>query len=153
MGLRTRCWALFLSTFVLTFSTYATNQSSRPVFTNKKIVINKIVLSVEVAESQEQQSYGLMYLTKLPKNSGMLFVFKSPEVRSFWMKNTYIDLSIGYFDQNKILFQITDMTAASLMQKNFPSYVSSGPALFALEVPKGWFNKNDIKLGDKFDWR
>ena len=64
---------------------------------------------VEVAETQEQHSYGLMNRNKMPENLGMIFVFDNNEIRSFWMKNTFIDLSIGYFDQNKVLFQIIEI--------------------------------------------
>ena len=127
-----RWLVLFLSTILLSNLIYAKTQS--PVFSKKKIVINKVVLDVEVAETQEQHNYGLMNRDHLPENLGMMFVFKESEIRSFWMKNTFIDLSIGYFDQNKVLFQILDMKATNLAQKEFPSYSSSGPAQYALVV-------------------
>ena len=146
-----RWLVLFLSTILLSNLIYAKTQS--PVFSKKKIVINKVVLDVEVAETQEQHNYGLMNRDHLPENLGMMFVFKESEIRSFWMKNTFIDLSIGYFDQNKVLFQVLDMKATTILQKDFPSYVSRGPAQYALEVPKGWFNKHGVKVGDKFSWR
>lgn len=150
MALFTKWLVLSLNAFAFT-TVFAASQV--PTYSKKKIVINKVVLDVEVAETHEQHNYGLMNRQKQPENLGMMFVFEKPEIRSFWMKNTFIDLSIGYFDQNRVLFQILDMKATSLMQKEFPSYVSSGPAQFALEVPKGWFHKHSIKPGDKFDWR
>jgi uncharacterized protein len=128
-------------------------ETQSPTFAKKKIVIGKVNLDVEVAETYDQHSYGLMNRNKQPENLGMMFVFESAQPRSFWMKNTFIDLSIGYIDQNKVLFQILDMKATTLLQKDFPSYASSGPAQFALEVPKGWFQKHHVKVGDKFDWR
>ena len=127
--------------------------SAPSMFEKKKIAINNIVIDVEIAETPEQHNQGLMNRDKLPENQGMLFVFQSPEIRSFWMKNTFIDLSIGYFDKNKVLFQVLDMKGTSLVEKNFPSYVSSGPAQYALEMTKGWFQKQKIKPGDKFEWR
>lgn len=151
MALFTKWLTLFLSIFFFARVTFAGAQA--PSFSQKKIVINKVVLKVEVAETHEQHNYGLMNRQKQPENLGMMFVFDEPEIRSFWMKNTFIDLSIGYFDQNRVLFQILDMKATSLMQKDIPSYVSSGPAQFALEVTKGWFQRHGIKPGDKFDWR
>ena len=147
----TRWLVICLSAFVFTSNALAETQA--PHFSKKKITIGKVKLDVEVAETQEQHNYGLMNRNKLPENLGMMFVFDNDEVRSFWMKNTFIDLSIGYFDKNKVLFQILDMQATSLMQQDLPSYVSSAPARFALEVPKGWFQKHSIKVGDKFVWR
>ena len=143
----------FLPTALILIPTPSTAKEQAPHFTKKKIQINKTSLEVEVAETQEQHSYGLMFRNKLPENYGMMFVFESAQPRSFWMKNTFIDLSIGYFDENKVLFQIIDMKATNMMQKEFPSYESSAPAQFALEVPKGWFQKNGVKVGDKFNWR
>jgi uncharacterized protein len=148
MGWLIKWLPLFLSTIILNVSFSA--QAKTPHFEKKKISIGTVTLEVEVAESPEQHSYGLMNRTKLPNNSGMLFVFDSEEPRFFWMKNTFIDLSIGYFDKNKVLTQIIDMKATNLMDKEFPSYPSKAPAQFALEVPKGWFKKHGIKIGDKF---
>ncbi len=152
MALPIRWRLLFLSSILFSSFVFATGQKA-PVFPKKKITINKIVLEVEVAETAEQQSYGLMNRTSLAEGQGMMFVFSNSEIRSFWMKNTFIDLSIGYFDKDKVLFQVLDMKATTLLQKNFPSYVSRSPAQFALEVPKGWFNKHGVKIGDKFNWR
>jgi uncharacterized membrane protein (UPF0127 family) len=122
-------------------------------FEKKKISIGKTSLSVEVAETVPQHQQGLMYREKLSDGEGMMFVFSRPETRSFWMKNTYLDLSIGFFDEKKRLFQILDMKGTTVMQKEFPSYESQRPAQFALEVPKGWFTKFKVKVGDKFEWR
>lgn len=152
MALPIRWLLLFLSSILFSSFVFAAEQKT-PVFPKKKIMINKTVLDVEVAETAEQQSYGLMNRTKLLDGQGMMFVFSNSEIRSFWMKNTFIDLSIGYFDKNKVLFQVLDMKATTILQKDFPSYVSRGPAQFALEVPKGWFDKHGVKIGDKFSWR
>lgn len=122
-------------------------------FSKKKISINKVLLIVEVAETSEQHGRGLMYREKLPENQGMIFIFPDSAFRSFWMKNTYIDLSIGFFDESKRLFQVLDMKASSVMQKDFSNYNSNSPAKYALEVPKGWFERNKVKVGDKFEWR
>lgn len=121
-------------------------------FPTKKIKINGKVLTVEVAETHAQQQQGLMFREKLGTNAGMIFVFPGEEIRSFWMKNTFIDLSIGFFDKDKKLIDIQDMKATSMAQTNFPSYVSRAPAQYALEVNQGWFKKQGVKLGDKFSW-
>jgi uncharacterized membrane protein (UPF0127 family) len=149
----TRCLVFVLSIFILSANVFAQTKENPPKFEKKEITVGKKNLSVEVAKTEEQHSYGLMFRDKLPDNYGMMFVFPSSEPRSFWMKNTFVDLSIGYFDANKVLFQVVDMKATNMMQKQFPSYESSGPAEFALEVPKGWFQKNNVKIGDKFIWR
>ena len=120
-------------------------------FKTKRLSLGKQTLTVELAETEEQTAQGLMFRKELKEGTGMLFIFPSEELRSFWMKNTFVPLSIGFFNAKKELIDIQDMTpAASEMQTNFPSYQSKGPAQYALEVPKGWFAKHKIKLRDKF---
>ena len=74
-----------------------------------KIRIGSKILEVELAVSETQQMKGLMHRTELHQDRGMLFVFSQPKKASFWMKNTFIPLSIGFFDKNKKLLNILDM--------------------------------------------
>ena len=117
-------------------------------FKSKVAQLGKKTITVEIAESENQLERGLMFRKKLAANAGMLFIFPDEQPRSFWMKNTLIDLSIGYFDRQKKLVDIQEMTATStLMQLNLPFYPSKGPAMYALEMNKGWFKKNKIEIG------
>lgn len=122
----------------------------RPVFSKKKIQVGSKVITVEVAKTAEETAYGLMFKRQLSENDGMLFIFSQPQILSFWMKNTFVDLSIAYFDAHNTLLEIIDMKAAqSELQTHFDSYPSSKPAKYALEMNRGWFKKNNIKTGDK----
>lgn len=121
-------------------------------FPKEKIRLGGKTLTVEVARTPEQLSHGLMYRTKMGENEGMIFVFPDVDTRSFWMKNTFIPLSIGFFDEKKILVDIQDMEPVkSEMVTTPPSYVSAKPAKYALEMNRGWFHKNSIKIGAKFE--
>lgn len=119
-------------------------------FLKKTIQVGKKNLQVEIADSPEKAARGLMFRTSLKENDGMLFIFQNEEIRHFWMKNTFIPLSIGFFDKNKKLVDIQEMQpVTSEMQKNIPTYTSKKPAQFVLEMPSGWFNKNKIRMGSK----
>lgn len=122
--------------------------------TQKIKIGGKKHLTVEVAKSFSDRNKGLMNRTELGKNSGMLFVFETPRKLSFWMKDTYIPLSIAYFDKNRVLKEIYHMKPQSMMEKNqdLRSYPSQNPCLYALEVNRGWFKENGIKVGDKFEF-
>lgn len=122
----------------------------RPAFKKEKIKIGKLELNVEIADSPEKLTFGLMYKRSLGANEGMLFIFEDERPLSFWMKNTFVDLSVAFFNSKKELLEIKDMEAAtSELQHNFPTYVSASPAQYALEMRRGWFKKNHIKVGDK----
>jgi uncharacterized protein len=119
-------------------------------FQVRKIKVGAQILSVEIADDNYKRSLGLMNRKVLEDGRGMLFIFDQEQPLSFWMKNTLIPLTIGYFDQNKKLFQTVDMTPASPMEIKPPSYPSSRPGKYALEVPVGWYSRHKIKTGTTF---
>jgi uncharacterized membrane protein (UPF0127 family) len=129
----------------------ANEAEKAPHFHHKKLLLAGQTLDVEIADNPAKWSYGLMYRTDLKDGHGMLFVFPEEKTRSFWMKNTFVPLAIGYFNHDKELIDIQEMAAArSEMQAEFPNYVSKEPAQYALEVPKGWFHKHKVPLKSRF---
>lgn len=132
-------------------SLYALIGDTREVtFEKKKISIGKTSIEVEIADTDGKSSRGLMFRKTLAKDAGMLFIFEGEEVRSFWMKNTFVDLDIGFFSADKTLVDIQTMKAVkSELVLNPPSYMSAKPAMYALEMNAGWFSKNKIKIGAK----
>lgn len=138
---------------ILSASTgFAFKAEDKFTFKKEKIQLNQgnksKTLLVEIAETEEQQARGLMFREKLKTDEGMLFIFKNEEPRSFWMKNTIINLSIGYFNKDKKLIDIQEMKAVtSVLQQDIPTYPSQGPAQYALEMPEGWFKKNHFTTG------
>jgi uncharacterized protein len=138
----------------LSWTLFVQAQLVAPVlkFKKQKIEITykkqKQIINAELAETPEQHSQGLMFRKKMGSNDGMLFVFKDEQIRDFWMKNTLIDLDIGYFDKDRKLIDIQQMKAVtSVMQDNLPTYPSKRPAQYALEMNTGWFKKNKIEEG------
>jgi len=114
---------------------------------NNEITINDTKLFVEIAEGEYTRAIGLMYRQSMPDSCGMLFIFEEEEVLSFWMKNTYIPLSIAYIDYSGYIVSIKDM-----LPHDETGVSSDYPAIYALEMNKGWFDKNNIKVGDKIEF-
>lgn len=121
-------------------------------FPRGTVRINDEVLSVEVASSPAQRARGLMYRKQLFQGHGMLFVFQNSEYLSFYMKNTFVPLSIAFINKEKRIVDIQDMVPAKEDQTSFPIYVSKEEAQYALEVPQGWFRDRHIKVGDLVQW-
>jgi uncharacterized protein len=109
-----------------------------------RLRIKKNEIDVEVSSNDSSRALGLMHRVILPENAGMLFIFPDSEYRSFWMKNTYIPLSIAYIDKDSRILEIKDM-----IPHNAVSVSSSMPAVYALEMNMGWFERNNIAAGDK----
>lgn len=100
-----------------------------------------------VADTDQLRAEGLMFVERLQVNEGMLFIFEDEERLSFWMKNTLIPLSIGFFNSKGRLVDIQEMQVPSLLEGTPRSYQSRAPALFALEMNAGWFKRNRISKG------
>jgi uncharacterized membrane protein (UPF0127 family) len=96
----------------------------------------------EVAITPDQRSVGLMNRFSLKPDHGMLFVFERTEPLGFWMKNTYIALSIAFIADDGRIINIEDMKPQT---EN--THTSKGPARFALEMRKGWFAERGIGPG------
>jgi uncharacterized membrane protein (UPF0127 family) len=86
---------------------------------------------------------GLMGRTHLGKDEGMLFIFDTEGYHAFWMKNTPIPLAIAFIDKEYKIVKITEMKPLTL-----DSHPPPQPILYALEMEKGWFSSNGIKVGD-----
>lgn len=121
-------------------------------FQKRDVKVGKKVLKVEIADTSVKREQGLMYRNQLRDDEGMLFVFPSETQLSFWMKNTNIPLSIGFFNSKKKLFQILPMDPANPMELQPKTYISAKPAQYALEVPIGWFDRHKVKLGDELKY-
>ena len=99
-------------------------------------------LQVEIARTEEQRQAGLMDRTELAPQTGMLFVIDPPG-RGFWMKDTRIKLTVAFIAQCGRILALADLEPLSLEIKN-----TALDYRFALEVDRGWFERNGIALGD-----
>lgn len=100
-------------------------------------------LQVEVADTVATQQTGLMNRFSLQPDHGMLFVFPVARPQGFWMKDTYIPLSVAFVDSQGRILNIEDMRP-----QDESTHWSQGPALYAIEMLKGWFVDRGIGPGD-----
>jgi uncharacterized membrane protein (UPF0127 family) len=122
-------------------------------FQTRHIRLGNHVLKVEIADNDARQKQGLKERTSLGKNEGMLFVFPNSGTQVFWMNQTFIPLSIGIFDTYRKLIAVEKLTPArSVMQIQFATFTTPEQTRYALEVPQGWFEKNQIRLGATFEF-
>lgn len=120
------------------------------VYKKQKFKLGKQSFEAYVADDDPKRAEGLMYVTKLPEDTGMLFIFDFQHALSFWMKNTLIPLSIGFINDKGVLVDVQEMEpATSMVQVEVPTYHSRKPARFALEMNKGWFAKRKVAVGAK----
>lgn len=131
-------------------SFFLINAFAKPQEKIQKIILGTTTIHAEIADSSQSREKGLMNRKSLPENAGMLFVFDEEDYRTFWMKNTFIDLSIGYFDKNKFLLEIVEMKSVKSEMETPQVYPSKYRAKYALEMNAGWFKKHKIAPGAQF---
>jgi len=105
-------------------------------------------LQIEIADTDFERQTGLMYRKQMDNNRGMLFIFDKSEVKSFYMKNTYIPLDIIYIDKHYVIINIVKNTDPL----NKTSLFSDAPAKYVLEINAGLSDRLGIKKGNKISY-
>ena len=140
----------FFSTLLLASSFTATFlPASGAAQVNKDLPVVDLTIKTakfkaEVAADNNSRTIGLMNRFSLKPDQGMIFVFAQSEPLAFWMRNTFVPLSIAYIDSKGVIVNIIDMKP-----QDESTHPSAGPAMFALEMKQGWFKQHGIVAGDK----
>ena len=138
------------------------------------------IIEVEFANNGTTVRRGLTGREDLPKDQGMLLMTPSEEFLFLEMEDTYIPLSVGFFNAERQLLEVQEMypdilvvtpirrldisnpliEGSSEVQERYSLvvtprrrlYVSGHPCQYALEMNQGWFERNNIKTGTRFEF-
>ena len=116
------------------------------------ISINNKTIQVEIADTPELREKGLMFRESLCQDCGMLFIFENEGIYGFWMKDTLIPLDIAWINSEGEIVDITTLQQY-VEGKNPDQYKPNQKALYVLEVNSGYFEKNNIKIGTRVDFK
>lgn len=107
-------------------------------------------VSAELALAPAAQRKGLMFRKELPADRGMLFVFGEYAPRSFWMKNTWIDLDMVFLDAElKVLKVFHRVPRSRPGQPEAEVARASSPAALVLELPAGTARAHKVRPGSR----
>lgn len=99
---------------------------------------------VKLAVHQKDREQGLMHVTSLPDNEGMLFLFNKAETVSMWMKDTPLSLDMVFISADGTIVHIAPHTIP-----NSQGTISSlYPVQAVLEIKGGMAEKNALQKGD-----
>jgi uncharacterized membrane protein (UPF0127 family) len=106
----------------------------------------RIKLNLVKANTNSKRDTGLMNRKKkLNNNEGMLFIYKTPQYISMWMKNTFIPLDVLFLDNDyKVVEYKENMTPLKLNK-----HASKIKCKYAIEINGGGTKKNNIKIGTR----
>lgn len=101
------------------------------------ITDNSKIKNIEFAILPEEQEKGLMF-QKHPKI--LVFLYTTPKIRKFWMKNCLVPLDIVFIKNNKII---------SIEEGKPNSEENIGPdeeCDYVIEFPSGYCKDNDLSI-------
>ena len=101
-------------------------------------------LFLDVADTEQKRSHGLMNRKDLKSNSGMLFIWNDRQTRNFWMKNTYFNLDLFFLNNQGEIIEIYK-NARAFDKTNIKSQKKVN---FVVELKSG---KYPLLIGDKFN--
>jgi len=107
---------------------------------------------VELTVSREEKQRGLMHRDPLPKGTGMLFIYATPQPTRFWNKNVRFPIDILYFDANQAFLR-ADSHVPPCPELPCPVYQSGQPVKYVLELPAGSRERLDLQPGQRFLFR
>lgn len=113
-----------------------------------RVCIKTSCFSVEIAETPEELSRGLMFRQHLDADKGMLFVFEKEGIYPLWMKNMIIPLDIIWIDKNRRIISIkNDLQPCGI--ENCPNIAVYEPIKYILEINAGISEKFNFSVGDE----
>lgn len=111
------------------------------------VEVSGVRYGVEVADDEEERRMGLMFRESMAEDRGMIFVHPDTQRLAYWMKNTRIPLDILYFDEQRRLVSQQRGVPPCALGDGCPSYPSTGPARYVLELNAGQAAKIGLKDG------
>lgn len=123
------------------------NGETLKISDNDFVFINNQKVFMNVADTFEKKAQGLMNIDKIAENQGMIFLFKKPDFKKFWMKNMKIPLDIVFIYNEKIVKIYKEVPVCE--KYPCPLYDSEYKIDTVIEFKDGFCDKYNVKAGDK----
>lgn len=107
--------------------------------------LDQSCFSLEAAETDQARIKGLSGRANLSVNSGMLFIFDSPNQQCFWMKDMLFNLDIIWTNESKHIEKIEE----NLSPDTYPKSFCAGNTKYVLEFNPGFAGKHGLKIGEE----
>ena len=98
---------------------------------------------VWVADDDARRARGLMFVTKMPDEKGMLFIYPQTQPIAMWMKNTHIPLDMLFVRADGRVERVVENTTPMSTK----TIESGGPVLAVIELNGGVAKRNNIRAG------
>src|SRR5690606_31760861 len=116
----------------------------REVFSLVPLQVGDVLIEVQLADTAEKRAQGLMF--QQSADPGMLLLYREPRAIALWMANTAMALDVAYIGPD---WRIAELI--TLGPFDTTAVPSAKPVIAALEMPRGWFAKHGVAVGQKVE--
>ena len=117
---------------------------AQPTPTTASLFVGNTKISIEIAKTSAEIIKGLSGRLALAENSGLFFIFPYADKHGIWMKEMNFPIDIIWLDENLKIVTIKENATPD----SYPEvFTSTAPALYVLEIPTGFVQKNKISVG------
>ncbi len=103
--------------------------------------------TVEVATTEKQKEFGLMFRRQMDADHGMIFLWAKPLVLTMWMKNTILPLDMLFLDGSGKITHVV----ANAKPESTDIISSIYPVNAVIELNGGTAQKLGITMGDSVE--
>jgi uncharacterized membrane protein (UPF0127 family) len=103
---------------------------------------------VEVSVTAEARIRGLSGRSRMPTNTGMLFIFDTISMQSMWMVEMRFSLDILWLDEYMRIVNISYDCQPCPDRSNCPFFSSVHPVKYAIELNEGAARAFGLDVGD-----
>jgi hypothetical protein len=114
-----------------------------------QITLGDAKVDAEIVATPEARTKGLSGRESLAEDEGMLFIFDTDDVHSFWMKDMLISIDMIWLTADKRVVHIE----ANATPESYPaSFGPHTPTRYVLEVPAGWAARHGVTINSFAAW-
>lgn len=122
---------------------------------NNDLMIVKSTIKVDISDEKNERAIGLANRDSLAEDSGMLFVFETPDKYRFWMKGLRFPLDFIWILDDRVVDLLKSVPSPEVgtPDNKLPVYGPTTKVNKVLEVNAGFIEKHNIRVGDKIELR
>ncbi len=112
------------------------------------VVLKDKNLKVMIANTPEKRLKGLSDRKDLGKFDGMMFLFDDFSRHGFVMRDMLFNIDIVWFNSGKVVDIAPNLQPENVPENELKVYYPRKDANMVLELPAGWAEQNNLKIGD-----
>ncbi len=149
-----------LGLMLLAAASAAACQRGQSIQGTEQVIIAGELFHLEVASDDSARTQGLMGRTEIASDGGMLFIFRTAQVRQFWMAYCLVDIDIIFLDGQGRVTATHTMKTEDPRKEDEPEldylarlagYPSVYGAQFAIELRAGSIERLGVNVEDKIE--